>query len=628
MLEPEGRQLLLDALRPPPGFAFDRAVGTTFTLDLVALLVSPVAFAMFDVEGEDGRMTANPIAIIEAVRRHAERITIFCQAGQIKVPADFRGAFAYLERSVVAVKAPRPGGIFHPKVWVIRFTGPDEEVRYRFLCLSRNLTFDRSWDTVLRLDGRATGTPRSISQTLAAFVRALPGLAVTPVPRERVAAARAIADEVGTVEWESLPDGIRLERLWPLGHDGVATWPFPDESWRRLAMAPFMEPGFVERFTKTGRGDIVVSRPETLDAIGAAPLAHLERRCVLRSDAESEVDPSEEDGPGVDADAAPRLPTELAGLHAKLYVVDDAWWSRIWTGSANATGAAFSQNVEFLVELKARNTTHGALSLVTATSGPAVGFGRLLEDHESPIEPILPSEDDEASLALDRLAMSIGGLSFQATAAPIDGDRFSLRLVGTGGRRSHTTLHKAGVKVTIRPLSQGAGAAVAPLLEPESLSAEWNVSFDGLTAFFVIGLSSTGKAQRAETSFLIRAELTGAPEDRLERVLASAIRNRSDLLRLLLFLLGGAEPAFGDLVDVITQDHLPGAGAWDPVLGSDALLEPLMRTLSRNPDRLDEIDRLVKELTKTQEGRDLLPDGWLGLWGAVAGARPPVVAKP
>ena len=125
-------------------------------------------------------MTANPIAIIEAVRRHAERITIFCQAGQIKVPPDFRGAFAYLERSVVAVRAPRPGGIFHPKVWVIRFVGPGEEIRYRFLCLSRNLTFDRSWDTVLRLDGKATGSPQPISQPLAEFVRSLPG---SPSPR-------------------------------------------------------------------------------------------------------------------------------------------------------------------------------------------------------------------------------------------------------------------------------------------------------------------------------------------------------------------------------------------------------------------------------------------------------------
>ena len=48
---------------------------------------------------------------------------------------------------------------------------------------------------------------------------------------------------------------------------------------------------------------------------------------------------------------------ELRGLHAKLFVVDQPYWSHIYTGSANATDAAFDANVEFLVELKGRNTT-------------------------------------------------------------------------------------------------------------------------------------------------------------------------------------------------------------------------------------------------------------------------------
>jgi hypothetical protein len=43
MLDPEGRHLLLDALRPPPGHELDVAVGTTYTLDLYALLTAPVA---------------------------------------------------------------------------------------------------------------------------------------------------------------------------------------------------------------------------------------------------------------------------------------------------------------------------------------------------------------------------------------------------------------------------------------------------------------------------------------------------------------------------------------------------------------------------------------------------------
>ena len=41
----------------------------------------------------------------------------------------------------------------------------------------------------------------------------------------------------------------------------------------------------------------------------------------------------------------------ISGLHAKLFVIDDGWNACVWTGSANATVAAFQRNVEFLVEL-------------------------------------------------------------------------------------------------------------------------------------------------------------------------------------------------------------------------------------------------------------------------------------
>src|SRR5688572_25583087 len=74
MLEPEGRQLLLDSLRPPAGYELDRAVGTTYTLDLISLLIAPLGFALFDREASDGRLIADPVALIEAVRRHADRI--------------------------------------------------------------------------------------------------------------------------------------------------------------------------------------------------------------------------------------------------------------------------------------------------------------------------------------------------------------------------------------------------------------------------------------------------------------------------------------------------------------------------------------------------------------------------
>jgi hypothetical protein len=62
---------------------------------------------------------------------------------------------------------------------VLRFAAPDQPVVYRFLCLSRNLTFDRSWDTILLLEGRLLEQEKEIAvnRPLSDFVAAVPELA-------------------------------------------------------------------------------------------------------------------------------------------------------------------------------------------------------------------------------------------------------------------------------------------------------------------------------------------------------------------------------------------------------------------------------------------------------------------
>ena len=145
MLEPDDRSLLLEALRPPDGYRLDRAIGTTFSLDLDTLLTAPLAFAMFDVEQSESGVP-DVIALIEATRRYAGRISLFCQAGRIALPLQHQPVFANVEGTVHEATAPRDGGVFHPKVWALRYASPrGEEPQFRLLVLSRNLTFDRSW---------------------------------------------------------------------------------------------------------------------------------------------------------------------------------------------------------------------------------------------------------------------------------------------------------------------------------------------------------------------------------------------------------------------------------------------------------------------------------------------------
>jgi hypothetical protein len=68
MLDPDDRHLLVEALKPPPGMTLDIAVGTTFTLDLQALLVAPVSFALFLATAPGGE--SDSLALLEAVRRN------------------------------------------------------------------------------------------------------------------------------------------------------------------------------------------------------------------------------------------------------------------------------------------------------------------------------------------------------------------------------------------------------------------------------------------------------------------------------------------------------------------------------------------------------------------------------
>ena len=86
MLRPDERQHLLELLRPPTGSKLDIAVGTTFSLDLLSALMLPLSFAFFDWEHEDGELVADPLALLEALRRYGDRFTIFCQSGQIRLP--------------------------------------------------------------------------------------------------------------------------------------------------------------------------------------------------------------------------------------------------------------------------------------------------------------------------------------------------------------------------------------------------------------------------------------------------------------------------------------------------------------------------------------------------------------
>ncbi len=114
-LTPETRVLLTDALRPPAGYRVEIAVGTTYSLNLTALLLAPLSFALFDQANSDEIGAVDPIRLLEAVRRYAEHTTVFCQAGGIHVPSNYRSILTFVEDSVLEVMPPPRGSDLPPE---------------------------------------------------------------------------------------------------------------------------------------------------------------------------------------------------------------------------------------------------------------------------------------------------------------------------------------------------------------------------------------------------------------------------------------------------------------------------------------------------------------------------------
>ena len=115
MLVPGERRLLLDLLAPPEEYAVDQALGTTYTLDLAALLRVPLAATALPWANADGGPTENPFALLTALRRNASRFSLFCHAGATRAPGTFSPLMTFLEDVVHPVAPPRDGGVLHPK---------------------------------------------------------------------------------------------------------------------------------------------------------------------------------------------------------------------------------------------------------------------------------------------------------------------------------------------------------------------------------------------------------------------------------------------------------------------------------------------------------------------------------
>lgn len=611
MLPPNSRHLYLEALKPPLGFKLTSAVGTTFSVDLPTLLGVPLAFALMDWEDEKGNLLGNPVALLHALREHADKLVLFCQAGRIALPAKRHPLFAYLEPIIVQCSVGREDASFHPKVWLLRFVGPQGEVSYRFLCLSRNLTPDSSWDTILSLEGTLdTNRTKAIARNhpLGDFIKALPSFATKS--SELTASRKAMIDqmesEVRRVKFE-VPEPFKDDlQFIPFGIPGTKV-KLEERVDRALIMSPFLSDSALKQLVSKPGNHVLLSRAECLDPIPPETLGIFKDVLTMDAAAEAESGDAIEGGDG-DTNAAKPSPIDAyRGLHAKLFVFEQGWDAAVWTGSANATGSALGRNVEFMVRLIGPKSKVGVDAFLEGADSKA-GFGRLLQ----PYRGVGPRDDntalqdvEEALFAARQYLSSLEWRMNVAGAGP-----YELIVTCNGLRSPGTNV----IEARLWPISvTGAKTEIADAIT--SGSATFVVqSLEAITPFLAFELvAGTGDVRTTER-FVISAKLLNAPVDRNDRLLESILSNADRFRQYMLFLLSDDPDLAAASARLFTASEGNSDAAGREALGLTPLFEPMLRCFARSPEKLDAIHRVVTDLCKTDSGRALVSEDFLSAW--------------
>lgn len=620
MLDPNVRKLYLSSLRPPEGFSFDRAIGTTFTLDLFNLLAIPLSFAKFEIKSKED-LLKDPISILEALRRLTGKFLIFCQSGQIKIPPSVNPLFIYLEKMIIEVSSPNPDGIFHPKIWVLRYKNKSGKILYRFLCLSRNITFDKSWDTILTLEGDVRKRVFARNRPLSDFLLALPSLSKKRLLRQSIRDIEEIADEIRHMDFKQ-PVGFYDDfHFRPMGIPGYKNFHFQDNYWRILVVSPFLTNDLLDRLASKYNNNILISQLESLNSLKSDVLEKYEKKYFM-DEAASEVDEIDKESTAGKPSKYEELDADLSGLHAKLFLAESGWDAHLWTGSANATNAAFDGlNVEFLVELHGKKSQMGIKRLLEERKGVTNFYDLLIE--YIPTEAPVPEEEKikkDLERQLEKIRRQLSNANLRAVVlSKKRKNLYDLKILFSGKTKFPEDIEIEG---KCWPISLKMGLAQKlsiPKLEPHLLFHDLTV--DKITSLTGFEFIARHKSIKQSVRFVLNLPIQGIPHRRYEKIVQTIVSNRENFLRYLLLLLREGE--FTDFYQEL------GKRSGESFKGEKTffsfkdipLFEELVRAYSRDPEKIMRISKLVEDVKKMEGGEKILPDGFIELWEAFQKAK-------
>lgn len=600
MLHPKRNRLDYgEQLIPPPGYELAYAVGTTYSLDLEALVVLPVAlFYSQTLDATPGEIRYD---MLDAITQTASKISIFCQKGKIQVPRKYQYLIAFWEKGITEVLMPDAYSSFHPKVWVIRFEAPGKPACYRVIVTSRNLTFARDWDVAFSTEGVVGKSNQEQTRPLLDFLQYLSLTSGGNFPKE-------FLKDLAKVSFD-IPAGFDSLAFYPIGfpvpskrvlgvgisgNKGHYINPLASRKWEELLIiSPFVDDRTASHFASLcRRKPALFSRKEELDALDAATVGEVD--CYQFSTMLEEAERSEHL-----SEAGLEEPS-LQSLHAKFYIGRQNKTNHWLLGSANSTQPAFGRNIEFLVELQGNAYAQRPKEILTLLTDSSKSEVALFEPYDLERRPVqADSKEQEAALR---------ALLFELTSTPVTGSVEQ----AAGGTVYDLTLQvdasslrvKPGFEVRIKPLPERGRPAAAVAPGRVNVIANYYTGYEErqLSPFMQWEIWYQGECLK---QFVVQVDIE-LPATRLNRIFTFFIDNRDKFLRYLTFLLSGDSPeviSWTEEEDPSEENMKPGQETGASLLDGAPVFEKLLFAASRSPHKLRSVEQLISRL-KLELGRE------------------------
>lgn len=577
-----------DQLIPPDGYELAYAIGTTYSLDLEALMILPVA--LFYAQKLDCNHYELRYDMLDAITKAAEKITVFYQNGQLKVPQKYNHLMAYWENGIQPVTMPNHVSSFHPKVWAIRYKSKDAPTIYRVLVTSRNLIFARDWDMAFSTDGTVTEKEQPKNMPLAHFLQYLNSTGKKKIPP-------LFIEDLRRVKFD-LPDNFDAFKFVPIGiSNPETTKPYVNPitaakaGWdEMLIVSPFVDKTTLNSIYETTRKKpYLLSRKEELDAVDEKTLSLFDCWQFSTFFQEAEYYQELEDDGSVPA---------AQNLHAKLFVTmlnKVPYW---YLGSANCTGPAQGRNVEFMVELKGGNWAGlKSKNIFKALTDPSKSEGITLFNPYAYDARVSVEEQKSIDLAIRKIKYDLTKLPIKGSAALIDGGMAYKLSIDIDA--SKLTLPK-GFEVKIKPLPEQQKATVS--IKAGTVNTINNFSGYAETALSIFLIFEIGKENTVYSQFLLPMDIE-LPNSRLNKIFTSIIDSREKFLKYLTFLLTGEETdLIGNAKGNKNKAAVNRSDTW--AFTGTPVYEKLLIASSRFPEKLKSIDTLIQRLKEESTGME------------------------